>query len=76
MSNKWILLAYAALFFGIVSTYDSYADNTYLVALAGVTLTVLGVGAWLWSVQPKKTRASLRRQKMLVKHFSQGSLPG
>lgn len=56
MSNKWILLAYAALFFGIVSTYDSYADNTYLVALAGITISVAGVGAWLWSVQPKRDK--------------------
>ncbi len=56
MSNKWILLAYAALFFGVVSAYDSYADNTYLVALAGITLSVTGVGAWLWSVQSKKDK--------------------
>jgi len=56
MSNKWILLAYAALFFGIVSTYDSYADNTYLVAFAGVAISVAGVGAWLWSVQPKNDK--------------------
>ena len=56
MSNKWILLAYAALFFVVVSAYDSYADNTYLVALAGITLSVTGVGAWLWSVQSKKDK--------------------
>jgi hypothetical protein len=56
MSNKWILLAYAALFFGVVSAYDSYADNTYLVALAGITLSAAGVGAWLWSVQSKKDK--------------------
>lgn len=56
MSNKWILLAYAALFFGVVSGYELYSDNTYMVALAGVTLAVLGVGAWLWSVQPKKDK--------------------
>ena len=56
MSNKRILLAYAALFFGVVSAYDSYADNTYLVALAGITLSVTGVGAWLWSVQSKKDK--------------------
>ena len=56
MSNKWILLAYAALFFGVVSAYDSYADNTYLVALACITLSAAGVGAWLWSVQSKKDK--------------------
>ena len=56
MSNKWILLAYAALFLGVVSAYDSYADNTYLVAIAGITLSVTGVGAWLWSVQSKKDK--------------------
>jgi len=56
MSNKWILLAYAALFFGVVSGYELYSDNTYMVALTGVTLAVLGVGAWLWSVQPKKDK--------------------
>jgi hypothetical protein len=56
MSNKWILLAYAALFFGVISGYEIYADNTYLVALAGITLSVAGVGAWLWSIQSKKDK--------------------
>jgi nicotinamide riboside transporter PnuC len=56
MSNKWILLAYAVLFFAVVFNYDSYSDNTYLVALAGVTLSVAGIGAWVWSVQPKRDK--------------------
>jgi len=54
MSNKWILLAYAVLFFAVISSYESYSDNTYLVALAGVTLSFAGVGAWVWSAQPKR----------------------
>ena len=56
MSNKWILLAYAVLFFAVVFNYDSYSDNTYLVALAGVTLSVAGIGAWVWSAQPKRDK--------------------
>ena len=54
MRNKWILLSYALFFFVLVSSYDSYSDNTYLVAIAGALLSVVGVGAWVWSVQPKK----------------------
>jgi len=56
MRNKWILLGYAALFFVVVSNYDSYSDDTYLVAFAGVILTATGVGAWLWSVQPRRDK--------------------
>ena len=54
MRNKWILLSYALFFFVIVSSYDSYSGNTYSVAIAGALLSVVGVGAWVWSVQPKK----------------------
>jgi uncharacterized membrane protein YphA (DoxX/SURF4 family) len=54
MRNNWILLSYALFFFVIVSSYDSYSDNTYSVAIAGALLSIVGVGAWVWSVQPKK----------------------
>jgi uncharacterized membrane protein YphA (DoxX/SURF4 family) len=54
MRNKWILLSYALFFFVIVSSYDSYSDNTYSVAISGALLSIVGVGAWVWSVQPKK----------------------
>jgi hypothetical protein len=51
MRNKLILLGYLALFFGLVSVYDVYKDNVYLVALVAVILTLTGLAAWLWSVQ-------------------------
>jgi hypothetical protein len=51
MRNKLILLGYLALFFGLVSAYDVYKDNVYLVALVAVILTVSGLAAWLWSAQ-------------------------
>ncbi len=51
MRNKLILLGYLGLFFGLVSVYDVYKDNVYLVALVAVILTIAGLVAWLWSVQ-------------------------
>jgi hypothetical protein len=51
MRNKLILLGYLALFFGLVSVYDVYKDNVYLVALVAVILLFAGLAAWLWSVQ-------------------------
>ncbi len=51
MRNKLILLGYLALFFGLVSVYDLYKDNVYLVALVAVILLFAGLAAWLWSVQ-------------------------
>lgn len=54
MSNKWILAGYAVLFFVVVSNYELYAENTYLVVLAAAVLSIAGIGAWVWSVQPKK----------------------
>ena len=51
MRNKLILLGYLALFFGLVSVYDVYKDNIYLVALVAVILTFSGLAAWLWSAQ-------------------------
>jgi hypothetical protein len=51
MRNKLILLGYLALFFGLVSAYDVYKDNVYLVALAAGILTFGGLAAWLWSAQ-------------------------
>jgi uncharacterized membrane protein len=51
MRNKLILLGYLALFFGLVSVYDLYKDNVYLVALVAVILAFAGLAAWLWSVQ-------------------------
>jgi hypothetical protein len=51
MRNKLILLGYLVLFFGLVSVYDLYKDNVYLVALVAVILTFAGLAAWLWSVQ-------------------------
>ena len=56
MRNKLILFGYLALFLGLVSAYDVYKDNVYLVALVAVILTVSGLAAWLWSVQPGKDK--------------------
>ena len=54
MRNKLILLGYLALFFGLVSAYDFYKGNVYLVALVAVILTFSGLAAWLWTVQMGK----------------------
>jgi len=45
MSNKWILLGSAVLFFVVVSNSDPHSEDTYLVAFVGVTPTATGVGA-------------------------------
>jgi len=52
MKQRRILIGYLVFFFAVVSTYDLYAENTYLVALAAITLMVAGLAAWIWSVQP------------------------
>ena len=56
MRNKLILFGYLALFLGLVSAYDVYKDNVYLVALVAVILTVSGLAAWLWSAQPGRDK--------------------
>jgi hypothetical protein len=56
MRNKLILLGYLALFFGLVSVYDVYKDNIYLVALVAVILSFSGLAAWLWSAQTGKDK--------------------
>jgi hypothetical protein len=45
MRNKLILLGYLALFFALVSEYDVYKDNVYLVALVASILTSTGLAA-------------------------------
>ena len=54
MRNRWILIGYLALFFGVVSFYDSFKDNTFLVIVAAAIILIAGLTAWVWSVQPKK----------------------
>jgi hypothetical protein len=54
MRNRWILIGYLALFFGVVSLYDSYKENTLLVILAAAIILIAGLIAWVWSIQPKK----------------------
>ena len=54
MRNLWTLLGYLALFFLVVSFYDSYKQNDLLVILAAAVILAGGLAAWLWSVQPKK----------------------
>jgi uncharacterized membrane protein HdeD (DUF308 family) len=54
MRNRWILLGYLALFFGVVALYDSYKDNDLLVILAAAIILITGLIAWVWSIQPGK----------------------
>jgi hypothetical protein len=54
MRNRLILLGYLALFFGVVSLYDSYKDNELLVILAAAVILITGLIAWVWSIQPGK----------------------
>ena len=53
MSNKLILLAYAAVFFALVSTYDNYKHNLGLVLVAVFVITFGGLVAWLISIRGK-----------------------
>jgi hypothetical protein len=56
MRNRWILIGYLALFFGVVSLYDSFKDNNFLVFLAVAIILIAGLLAWVWSVQPDKDK--------------------
>ncbi|MBL6592520.1 MAG: hypothetical protein O3C16_02430 [Actinobacteria bacterium] len=51
MKNRVILIAYLAMFFGLVSFYDLYSENVYLVALAAALILVGGLIAWLVSIR-------------------------
>jgi hypothetical protein len=57
MRNNLILIGYLALFFGLISVYDAYKDNLYLVALVAGILTFGGLAAWLWSAQTGKDKS-------------------
>jgi hypothetical protein len=54
MRNRWILLGYLSLFFVVVSSYEAYRQNDLLVILAAAIILIGGMGAWIWSIQPKK----------------------
>ena len=51
MKNRVILIAYLAMFLGLVSLYDLYSENVYLVALAAALILVGGLIAWLVSIR-------------------------
>jgi len=51
MRNRLILVAYLAMFFGLVGFYDLYSENIYLVALAGALILIGGLIAWLFSIR-------------------------
>ena len=51
MKNRVILIAYLAMFFGLVSFYDLYSENVYLVTLAAALILVGGLIAWLVSIR-------------------------
>jgi len=38
----------------VVGFYDSYKENTLLVILAAAIILIVGLIAWVWSIQPKK----------------------
>jgi hypothetical protein len=54
MRNRWILIGYLSLFFVVVSLYDAYKQNDLLVIFAAAIILIGGMGAWIWSIQPKK----------------------
>jgi hypothetical protein len=54
MRNRWILIGYLTLFFGVVGFYESYKENTLIVILAAAIILIAGLIAWVWSIQPKK----------------------
>jgi len=54
MRNRWILIGYLTLFFGVVGFHDSYKDNTFAVIVAAAIILISGLIAWVWSIQPKK----------------------
>jgi hypothetical protein len=54
MRNRWILLGYLALFFTVVSLYDTYKANTLAVIFAAAIILITGLLAWVWSIQPSK----------------------
>ena len=56
MRNRWILLGYLVLFFGVVSLYDTYKDNDLAVILAAAIIWSTGLLAWVWSIQPNKEK--------------------
>jgi ABC-type polysaccharide/polyol phosphate export permease len=53
MRNKILLAGYLLLFFTVVGLYESYRDNTYLVALAAAVILISGLGFWVASIRPK-----------------------
>lgn len=53
MKNKLLLGGYLVLFFSVVGSYESYRDNTYLVALAAAVILISGLGFWVASIVNK-----------------------
>lgn len=51
MKNRLILIAYLAMFFGLVGSYDLYSQNVYVVGLAGALILIGGLIAWLVSIR-------------------------
>ncbi len=56
MRNRWILIGYLALFFTVVSFYDTYKENDLAVFLAAAIILITGLLAWVWSIQPNKEK--------------------
>jgi hypothetical protein len=49
--NRILLVGYVAMFFGLVSSYEAYKDNTLLVVFAATLITAGGLAAWLVSIR-------------------------
>jgi hypothetical protein len=56
MRSRLILLGYLTLFFTLISSYELYKENVYVVAIVAIVLMFAGLGAWIWSVQPGKDK--------------------
>lgn len=69
MKNRVILIAYLAMFFGLVSFYDLYSENVYLVALAAALILVGGLIAWLVSIRGASRELSAKRFSLRIYTF-------
>jgi FtsH-binding integral membrane protein len=52
MRNRWILLGYLVLFFGVVSLYGTFKNNDLAAIVAAAIILITGLIAWIWSIQP------------------------
>ena len=51
MNNIVLLLGYLGLFYAVVSSYPSYKENLFAVALAAAVILISGLAAWVISIR-------------------------